>query len=77
MVNKPIGSICCGKIDKSDEDLWWMSGFVGAFGFGGNFEGMLLFLLNALLELLILSVMLMVEWNLIMLQTHLMWDIFN
>ena len=38
-----------------------MSEFVGRFGFGGNFGGILLSLLCALLALLILSVMLMDE----------------
>ena len=59
-INKSIGSICCDKVNK-DQDLWSISEFVGCFGFGGNFGGILLSLICALLALLILSVMLVVE----------------
>ena len=59
-INKSTGSICCDKIDKS-EDLWLITEFVGCFGFGGNFGGILPSLLCALLALLIFSVMLMDE----------------
>ena len=61
-INKSTVTICCDKIDKS-EDLWSVSEFVGCFGFGVNFGGILLSLIRALVALLILSVMLVCELN--------------
>ena len=47
-------------MDKS-KDLWSISDFFGCFGFGGNFGGILPFLLCALIALLMLSVTLVIE----------------
>ena len=59
-INKLTGSIWCDEIDKF-EDLCLMSEYVGCFGSGRNFGGNLLSFLNALLALLISSVVLVVE----------------
>ena len=58
---KIYGHKICGLRSKIYENLRSMSEFVGSFGFGGDFGGILLFLLCEFLALLIFSVMLMIE----------------